>query len=73
MKPPFAVYRDYNNRMHIIDADTRIVLSDCFAYDITRADAETRMDKLVEALNSGWSVTSNAELSRERSQREALT
>ena len=54
MKLPFAVYRDYEKQLHIIDADTRTVLSDNFAYDRTPDEAEIRMDLLAKALNSGW-------------------
>lgn len=49
---PFDVYEDYDHVLHIIDATTRVVLTDCYAYDGPRKDVHVRrMNALMRALN----------------------
>jgi hypothetical protein len=50
---PYAVYEDYEGKLHIIDRTTRTVLSDVYAYDAEPIDAVARMEAICEALNLG--------------------
>lgn len=48
---PFDLYEDYEGGLHIIDATTRIVLDDTYAYDNSKEVRVERMMVLVRALN----------------------
>lgn len=52
---PFAVYEDFDGRLHIIDGRGRIVLSDAYAYDAGTDATDVRMDALADALNASAS------------------
>lgn len=49
--PTYSVYEDESGCYHIIDGETRIVLSDSFAYDLNDDDRLTRMEAIVTKLN----------------------
>lgn len=51
---PFKVYMDYEDHLHIIDGEMRLVLSDSYAYDCTDAEREARMEWIAEALTDAW-------------------
>ena len=59
MKKEFALYEDYEEKLHIVDRYNRIILSDNFAYDDGKNEKErknnsiVRMEKLTNALNKG--------------------
>jgi hypothetical protein len=51
---PFQVYEDYENGLHIIDGNTRVMLSDTYAYDADKAEKEARMEWIAQALSDAW-------------------
>lgn len=55
---PFSVYEDYDDILHIIDGNERIILSDSYAYDGTDRQTTERMNWLCAALNQRWKEAS---------------
>jgi hypothetical protein len=61
LKPEFAVYEDYEGKLHIVDGNERVILSDSYAYDNGLSAAErkknaiSRMEDIATALNIGLS------------------
>lgn len=51
---PFSLYEDEDCMAHIIDGNTRIILSDAYAYDGNAWETISRMKWLVAALNAAW-------------------
>jgi hypothetical protein len=56
---PFALYEDEDNMAHIIDGNTRVMLSDSYAYDGTAKQTDTRMKWICAALNAAWQAEQN--------------
>lgn len=71
--PPFKVYEDYEGHYHIIDATTRIVLSDSYAYDTNASERLKRMEALARALSVAYApAVFEPALDRLRVEREAM-